>query len=175
MISFLQARRRVMSGGFMDTSLLWHYTFGHLFQKIVADQAIVPSAAYTHRKATPVVWFSRNQVWESAALKSLTTDDGQVQALTLEEFRQHGGGLYRIGVERGTAPNNWDAFVQKSEVSRDTVLELRHLAKGKGASLKDWFASFEPVPQSKWLAVEILDNHQWIPTLYGQPLGFTSA
>lgn len=152
--------------------LLWHYTYGQNLQSIVADKLIKPSAKYVVKEAAPVVWFSRNQLWESAATKALIGDDGNVQNLTMEELRLHGGGLYRIGVARGSAPHNWDEFVTKSGISREIVAELRRLAKDKGASLKEWFASFEAVDQGKWLAIEVMDNHKWISAIQGQPTSF---
>ena len=154
------------------TLMLWHYTFGQNFQRIVSDKAIKPSNAYLGTDAPAVVWFSRNQIWDSAATKSLVGDDGTVQNLTMEELRQHGGGLYRIGVAHETAPHNWDAFVQKSGISHDTAVELRRVAKKNGASLKEWFASFDPVEQSKWLAVELMDNHKWINAIQGPATSF---
>jgi hypothetical protein len=155
------------------TDLLWHYTFGQHYQQILADQALKPSAAYLGKDACPVVWFSRNQVWESAATKGLVTDEGTVQNLTMDELRQHGGGLYRFGVARATAPHNWDDFTHKSGMSHDTLAELRRIAKSKSASLKEWFASFDPVVRSQWLAVEIFANNQWVTDFHSQPGSLT--
>jgi hypothetical protein len=155
------------------TSLLWHYTFGHNFQRILADKTIKPSTAYAVKEARPVVWFSRNQIWEAAATKGLVTDDGTVMNLTMDELRDQGGGLYRIGVAQETAPHNWDDFVRLSGSSREIVAELRRIAKIRNSSLKDWFASFEPVDQSKWLAVEVLHNHEWVSAVYSQPPSIT--
>jgi hypothetical protein len=157
----------------MDTtSLLWHYTIGNSLRRILGDKAIKPSAAYVSKEAKPVVWFSRNQVWDSGATKGLVTEEGGVQPLTMEELRVHGGGLYRIGVARETAPHNFDEFVRLSGISRAMASELRHIAKNKGASLKEWFASFDPVEQSKWLTLETWENHQWVNSGQGQPTSF---
>jgi hypothetical protein len=153
-------------------SFLWHYTYGQNLQKIVADKSIKPSSKYVGKDAPPIVWFSRNPVWDSAATKGLITDEGTVQNLTMEELRQHGGGLYRIKVAKETAPHNWDDFVKKSGLAHDIIAELRRLAKDKGASLKEWFASFEPVNQEKWLAIEVMDNHKWISAIQGPQTNF---
>jgi hypothetical protein len=154
------------------TSMLWHYTFGHNYQRILADQAIKPMATYVAMEACPVVWFSRNQIWEAAATKGLVKDDGTVTNFTMEELGQHGGGLYRIGVAQETAPHNWDDFVRIGGIARDVVTELRRIAKKSNASRKDWFASFEPVKQSKWLALEVLVNHKWVSAAYGESGAF---
>ena len=150
------------------TSLLWHYTFGHNFQRILADRTITPSTAYAVKEARPVVWFSRNQIWEASATKGLVTDDGTVMNLTMEELRDQGGGLYRIGVAQETAPHNWDDFVRIGKISREVALELRRFAKLRNSNRKDWFVSFEPVVQDKWVAVEVLDNHTWVTAIYRQ-------
>jgi hypothetical protein len=144
------------------TSLLWHYTIGQNYRLILAHKAIKPSAAYTGTKDWPVVWFSRNQVWESSATKGLEKPDGTWQLLTLDELREVGGGLYRIGVAREAAPHNWDDFVRTSGIAAQIAADLKRAAKEKGASHKDWFASFDPVDSLQWLAVEVWENHQWI-------------
>lgn len=144
------------------TSLLWHYTIGLNYRLILADRAIKPSAAYTAAKKWPVVWFSRNQVWESAATKGIETDDGTWQQLTQEELGKVAGGLYRIGVAPETAPHHWDDFVRLSGIAREFALGLRKAAKARGANHKDWFASFDPVDQTKWLAVDVWENCQWV-------------
>jgi hypothetical protein len=144
------------------TSLLWHYTIGQNFQFIVADKAIKPSALYSGTKDWPVVWFSRNQVWESAVSKGMETPEGTWQQLTNEELNKMGGGLYRIGAARETTPHNWDDFVRLSGISHAIAAGLKRSAKDKGASHKDWFASFDPVDQAKWLAVEVWENQQWV-------------
>ncbi len=144
--------------------LLWHYTIGHFFQRILNEKTIRPSSTYIEPAKFPVVWFSRNPVWEPAAMRSLITDDGSVQPLTMEELGQHAGGLYRIGVAKATAPHSWDDFVRLSGLSRDSISRLRRSAKARGANLKDWFASFEPIEASQWQIVEVWLNHAWTNT-----------
>jgi hypothetical protein len=144
------------------TLLLWHYTIGQNYRLILAHKAIKPSSAYTGTKEWPVVWFSRNQVWESSATKGLEKPDGTWQQLTLDELRDVGGGLYRIGVAREAAPHNWDDFVRASGIATQVAADLKRAAKQKGASHKDWFASFDPVDSLQWLAVEAWEDHQWI-------------
>ena len=149
-----------------DSQMLWHYTIGQHYQRIVADNAILPSSAYLEPAKCPVVWFSRNPIWEPAAVRALVTDDGSLQPLTMEELGQQAGGLYRIGVAKETAPHNWDDFLRLSGMSRDNITRLRRVAKYRGANLKDWFASFEPIDRSKWLIAEVWWNHAWSQ---GQP------
>src|SRR5271156_3094125 len=119
------------------TSLLWHYTIGQNFRLILADQAIKPSAAYTGTKDWPVVWFSRNQIWEAAATKGIEQPDGTWQKLTTEELANVAGGLYRIGVAHETAPHGWDDFVRLSRIASSIARDLRRAAKDSGASHKD--------------------------------------
>src|ERR1022692_422884 len=120
-------------------SLLWHYTIGQNYRLILADKAIKPSVAYTAFKKWPVVWFSRNQVWEAEATKGMESADGTWQQLTQAELGEVGGGLYRIGVAPETAPHDWDHFVRMSGIVREIALGLRRVAKAKGANHKDWF------------------------------------
>ena len=144
------------------TSLLWHYTIGQDYRRIVAAKLLKPSAAYSGTDQWPVVWFSRNQVWESSSTKILTNPDGTEQVLTLEELDAVGGGLFRFGVAKETAPYGWDEFVKKSGMPREIAAGLRRLAKEKGSNIKYWFASFDAVDQTKWLAIEVSENHKWI-------------
>ena len=143
------------------TPTLWHYTFGQHYQRILAEKAIRPSSAYIEPAKFPVVWFSRNRIWEPAAMRSLITEDGDLKPLTMEELGQQAGGLFRIGVAKETAPHNWDDFVRLSGLPKDVIIGLRKVAKSRVANLKDWFASFEPVDQSKWLLVEVWQNKAW--------------
>ena len=144
------------------TSLLWHYTIGQNYRLILADKAIKPSPAYSGTKDGAVVWFSRNQVWDSSTIKGVDEPDGTWRKLTTEELEKVGGGLYRIGVAREAAPHDWDDFVHLSGIARFIAADLRRTAKDRGASHKDWFVSFDPVPQAQWLAAEVWENHQWI-------------
>lgn len=144
------------------TPLLWHYTIGQNYKLILADKMIKPSSAYTGTNEFPVIWFSRNQVWDSSATKGIDQPDGAWKQLTLEELREVGGGLFRIGVARETAPHNWDEFVRLSGMPRDRALGMRKVAKDKGASHKDWFVSFDPVERAKWVTVGLWENNQWV-------------
>ncbi len=146
----------------MSTPLLWHYTIGQNYRLILADKAIKPSAAYTGTKNWPAIWFSRNQVWESSATKGLDQPDGTWKPLTLEELREVGGGLYRIGVAKETAPLTWDDFVRISGIAAQIAADLKRSAKERGATHKDWFASLVPVHSLQWLAVEVWENNQWV-------------
>ena len=157
------------------TSLLWHYTTGQNYRLILADKAIKPSSAYSGTKDGPVVWFSRNQVWDSSTTKGLNQPDGTWRQLTTEELDKLAGGLYRIGVARETAPHGWDDFVRLSGIARSIAVDLRRAAKERGASHKDWFVSFDPVPQIQWLAAEVWETINGSAWRRARPTVFTRS
>ncbi len=75
------------------------------------------------------------------------------------------------GVLLDLTPPEEDAFFHPflqlhglSGLSRDSISRLRRSAKARGANLKDWFASFEPIEASQWQIVEVWLNHAWTNT-----------
>src|SRR5262245_38170328 len=145
-----------------DERLLWHYTTGVTFQRILQDSSIRPATTGAPQGERPAVWFSRNKTWEPTASRVFSFPDGALRRATTEEMLRHGQGLIRIGVRRETAPHNWDEFVRLSGASERTIRGLKAAAKECGSNYKDWFVSFDPVPREEWVVVEDMRGSAWV-------------
>lgn len=148
--------------------ILWHYTTGQKFHSIWQDGLIVPATAGVPKREKPIVWFSSNQYWEQTAGKMLRMPDGTLAKLTMDQTRQHGGGLARIGVALETAPRRWPALKRSSRMSPKMARALWAAGINDGADPTEWFGTFDPVPRESWLAVQVLRDGAWEPL----PVGF---
>ena len=68
----------------------------------------------------------------------------------------------RIGVAVTTAPYRWDDFKRMSGVSAKVAKMLYQRALAVGGRPGDWYVSFEPVPEHKWLSVQLYDGSGWV-------------
>jgi hypothetical protein len=111
----------------------------------------------------PAVWFSSNEQWEPTANMPLRRADGTTTASTKDATHLLGGGLARIGVVPEAAPHDWEAYKRLSGVTAKRAREIYKAGVAQGARPAEWFASFEPVPRSKWLGIEVWDGQKWGP------------
>lgn len=146
-------------------SILWHYTCGARLKLILKSGEIRPATAGIEKGERPAVWFSSNPVWEETANKLLVDPwTGEVRSLTKQETHKYAGGLARIAVSPKTAPTNWEGFCRESGASMKTLAGLKKAAYSMGSRPSQWFVSFLPVCQERWLSVELWDGDKWIPT-----------
>jgi hypothetical protein len=139
---------------------IWHYTVGQHLPKIVESKLIKIATIGVREK--PAVWLSTNPVWERTCNKlwqdSIT---GKLRQLSKEETHLKGGGLVRIRIKPEAAPYNFQAFKRISKISNTAAKRLTEKAKLCGAKSQEWWVSFEPVPQSEWLDIEVWDGVNW--------------
>jgi hypothetical protein len=138
----------------------WHYTIGVHFENIIRDGEIKQSTDHVRYK--PIVWFSTAPDWEPTANKNRVEKDGRIISLNREETEREHGGLVRIGVAPETAPHDWQALKELSGMSSKIAKGLYDAAIKEGSRPGDWWGTFEPVPKSKWIAVEVYQNGTWI-------------
>jgi hypothetical protein len=140
----------------------WHYTTGECFWHIVQDGLIKPATARVPAGENPIVWFSTNPEWEPTANKSWVNPQGTLVGLDKDATAKLGGGLVRIGVANETAPHDWHAIKELSRMSSRMSRGLYAAAVACGARPGDWWGSLEPVPRSKWIAIQIYDEGAWV-------------
>jgi len=148
-----------------ENALLWHYTTGQCFESIVDDGVIRPATAWVRAGERPIVWFSSNQEWEPTSTKIYVPHYGEARRLSKEELRVTGNGLVRFGVTRRTAKLDWTAMKRLSGMSRATARDLKVVGRRLGSKPEWWFGSFDPVQRSDWVAVDVLDDGQWVRVL----------
>ena len=105
----------------------------------------------------PIVWLSLNQSWKPTANK-VWQQDGRLCLLTREQTEALGGGLVRIGVAPETAPHDWQALKELSGMSSETAQSLYNAAIKKGSRPGQWRGTFDAVPRSQWIAVEVVQD-----------------
>ncbi len=145
-----------------ENTLLWHYTTGQCFKDIVDDGVIRPSTARAAKGERPIVWFSSNQEWEPTSTKIFVAHNGETWRLSKEELRVTGNGLLRFGVTRRTARLDWTAMKRQSGMSRATARELKVIGRRMGSKPEWWYGTFYPVQRSEWVAIDVLDEGQWV-------------
>jgi hypothetical protein len=141
---------------------LWHYTTGQKLGLVLAGGRLQPAAADVPKAGRPVVWFSTNQEWEPTANLLWQGPDGAVERLTRDQTYVLGGGLARIGVRPEVAPHDWNAYKQLSGIAAKLAKQMYDGAIKIHARPGQWYASFDPVPRSAWLAVQILEGNIWV-------------
>lgn len=70
-------------------------------------------------------------------------------------------GIYRIGVAPETAPLTWDDIKALSGMPAVDAGPPSARSPKRGANLKEWRGSFDPVSRDHWLAVEKFDGFNW--------------
>lgn len=143
--------------------LVWHYTTTSRLQQILSDGFIRPAAAVLQGGDKPVVWFSSNSVWEESANKSTRNSVGEIVLGNKESTRHFGGGLARIACNAELVPFSWKEFKKQSGVKSKIADAIYAAAIAHGARPSEWFATFEPVPAEKWIAIEIDNGIGWMP------------
>ena len=140
----------------------WHYTTGQKLGPILASGHLRPAAPNVPKAGRPVVWFSTNPQWEPTANLFRRAADGSLERLSKDQTYVLGGGLIRVGVAPEVAPHDWNAYKQLSGIAPKLAREMYDAAIKLRSRPGQWFVSFDPVPQAKWLAVEVLEGEQWV-------------
>ena len=83
-----------------DRSLVWHYTVGACYEGIVREGIIKPASDYVPKHERLIVWFSTNPYWEATANKACLNPNGKIEALTMSETAERGGGLFVLELIR---------------------------------------------------------------------------
>lgn len=163
----------------MEQEVLYHYTSGSVFQRILFQEAIEPDRTEpNNEKEIPTVTFSADPEWEKTRYRIGRMPDGQLVMLSKDLLKQFDGGLYRIVVPKSVAPLDWFAMKEQLNLSKQAKQGIYDFAISVGARIKNWYATTKAVPESEWITVEKLnDENQWIelsvdeiPEPNGEPL-----
>lgn len=142
--------------------MLWYYTTQKELAEVEQRGQLTPERLGDSAKETPSVWFSSNPRWEPAANLPWNDPAGGSRRLTQDQTFVLGGGLARIGVAEETAPMDWQQFKQQSGIPAKAAKELYQAAIQANSRPGQWHGTFDPVPQSKWLTIEVLEGDAWV-------------
>ena len=107
----------------------------------------------------PVLWFTTNERWEPTVLS--------VFAPSLEaahEAMLRHGGLARIVCDQTVAPHPWKELKEIARIPSKIAMILYRAAIDLGSRPGEWRGTLDVVPVTQFIALEIYDGHQWIPT-----------
>jgi hypothetical protein len=144
--------------------VLYHYTTGTVFKKILKQGAILPDKNEPdNEKETATVTFSSNPIWENTRFRVGRLPDGQLVMLGKNLLNKFDGGLLRIVVPASMAPMDWHTMRDSCGMSRDAIKGIYDFAVSVGARTSHWFGTTEIVPEDTWITVEKLDeNDTWV-------------
>ncbi len=146
----------------MERMLDWHYTTEWHFAQIVKSEMLLPFDDQCSERERPAVWFSANQIAEMTVSKRLPKGHLTFDKLAVEPgFR-----IIRIGVDRRRvhlyAFRSWE---RRAHIVKGAANALIREGIKAGANPADWYFTFEPVPWSKFEAIEDLtqtDDGFWL-------------
>ncbi|MBF0195335.1 MAG: hypothetical protein HQL71_12305 [Magnetococcales bacterium] len=149
----------------------YHYTVVNLLIEIIKDGFIKPATAIVPKNERPVVWLSMNTYWEETANKNFL-QDGQMTSLDRRQTHERFGGLARIEVPFYLT-SSWNHFNKKSGINASHSDALARVALKRGASPKEWRVSFNPVPESSWIGIDLFnwESQIWEPHQCTKNLG----
>jgi hypothetical protein len=144
--------------------VIFHYTTGNVFKKILKQGAILPDKNEPdNQKEVASVTFSSHPEWEKTRFRVGRMPDGQLIMLSKNLLQKFDGGLIRIVVPAETAPLTWHEMKDVCNISGAAVKGIYDFALSVGARTSHWFATLDPVPEEVWINVEKLDEEgKWI-------------
>lgn len=144
---------------------LFHYTTGNNITQITKDGIInVETGGSTKFNGQQrAVWCTFSEEWEETCNKGLISD-GKSRLLSKMETAQYAGGLYRIEVEKSASPNNWEDWLNLSNVDNRMARGLEKVAKERGSNIDLWRVSFDPIPKKLWVSIEAyrINKKEWV-------------
>jgi hypothetical protein len=156
-----------------NPEVLYHYTTGTIFQKILEQRAILPDKTEPENEhETPTVTFSSNPVWENSRYRVGRTGDGKLIMMGKNLLKQFDGGLIRIVVPKTVAPLDWHTMKETCGMSKQAIKGIYDFAIEVGSQTSQWFATTESVPEEVWISVEKLnDQNEWLELTDAEPDG----
>jgi hypothetical protein len=138
---------------------LYHYTTLSRALQIVIDGQIKQATAGVPKDEKPVVWFSFRQDWEPTATPAFGPYGQKCNPSFdhLVEFETP----CRFEIDPATAPLNWRQWRKESGVKSKMVKSLEAASLRMDSNVADYRMTFDPVPENKWLALEIYLGGKW--------------
>ena len=122
----------------------WHYTTGNKLHPIAMSSELRPTAVGAAPHERPILWFSKNQVWEPTATKHFIVKGQQVRP-TVKQLHE-ALGLYRFGVPEESAwLKEWTDISVLAGTPREEIEAMRRVGMRWGANPDDWLGCFRSV------------------------------
>lgn len=145
----------------VTADMLWHYTLRQPYEGMLRAGQINPSNAFAPQAKRPAVWFTTSPDWDPIVNKAIRLADESLRILSRDELHTIGLGPMRVGVPAQTAQITWHDYKRESGIPAKAASQITAAAARCQSHPSAWFATFEPVPRSKWAAVEQWDGWRW--------------
>ena len=144
------------------SALAWHYTTEDRVEPIMQSGAIEPAISGVPAHERPIVWFSRNAVWEPTANKGLVDIESGIQrTATLKEMKSMFG-LFRFGA-RSDDLLRWPDLVRAAGIRTATARRLERVGRLCGALPSDWQGQVGRVTLDRIVTMERMVDGKWQP------------
>lgn len=143
-------------------SLVHHYTTeNHHLPLILSSGLLLPSNAGAEHEE-PLLWFSRNQVWEKTATKMVREGTG-VRLLTFhEQLAKWGCARFSLSGDDSRIMN-WAEACKYAGITSTVKRKLEVVGKKRGGSPFDWCAVAVSIPLSdSALTKQRFDGKHWV-------------
>jgi hypothetical protein len=141
----------------------WYTTMLHM--KVVGNEGIIkPYYNPQEPNERGAVFLSTNQNWERREAKQLPKEDGELTPpLNRDELFDMGIMPIRARVNPASLKLiDWKTFRKKSGIATEKAEMIDKLAREDGAIPEQWYASFEAIPVTSFLSVDVWDGSQWV-------------
>jgi len=139
---------------------IYHYTFGHKMPEIANDGYLRPTGVNIAHDERPVLWFSRNPVFERTAAKG-TLENGKVRLMNFGEMHEHLG-IYRFALPMpDQRVFTWVRLPKLANIPQRVVKHMISEGVRRGAKPSDWLGTFVPIALHE-MKFEVWDGDKWV-------------
>jgi len=125
--------------------IAWHYTTVENARKIRDSGSVLPTAVNVAAHERPVLWFSKNQYWDTTANKAMQSSDGTVRQLSMEEMCDNTDGLARFGIDESNLIP-WPTIGVIAKINKREMEDLESVGINAGSDPSDWCGTFSAIP-----------------------------
>jgi len=149
----------------INNEIVWHYTTGENFIKIVEDGFLKPTSIGIKGKEKPILWFSSHPYFEPTACKAKIIN-GSIQRLTMKETFIAGGGLVRLGMPLSSL-TRWPQLHRDALMPRKIARILERSGKEQGAKPSQWYGLIDiPLDIGECVSIQAINGDvQWVEVL----------
>lgn len=132
-----------VESSFKVLSRVWHYTKAGNLPFIVETGVIRRSWVAVPTQRQRAVWGSTDPAWENSVYCPIER------------------GRARIELKPESLPYTWKQYKRKSKIDPSTAKFLADDAHRLGDDVRHWRASFDEIPSTEWLSIEIFKDGRW--------------
>jgi hypothetical protein len=150
-----------------DELRFYHYTFYTRLLKIIDCGYVRTTGKGIDQGERPVVWVSTHEGWEKT-LNKLISAGSLPKLIGRDELFQRRLLLpARVEINPATtALHPWGEFKKTGGITQFSSKLLEEQGLRMGANPTNWFVSFENIPSSSWLSIEVWDGEAWITDIH---------